>query len=548
MPDHPRFVTVLAVLLGLLLPAAARAQPSIRVVARSGDSAPGLPGLSFAAFGEAVMNESGAVLFRATLQGPGVGDGNDYALFRADPSSGPVLVLREGQSAPGLPGGLVWLGSFRSFLLNDAGHVVVDAYLDGTPIGSSNDQAIYADLGTGLELVLREGDPLPALGAGFVVANPRAPRLADTGEVVLKTSVGGASAGAQAVVRGDPSGVEVVAVSGGQPPGFEPGAEFGQFSNPSVSPSGRLAFLAAVSPGLLGIFGEPFGALDLLVRSDSDTPGFPGQPFYPVSITTDAVRVDGAGRIAFRANSFLPPGQGTLQGIWAQRSGGIDPIVVEGDPVPGLAGTTFAGDSAYPLFAADGTVAAVGTTFGPAPDFVPDTVLWRDAGGGAEIALQVGDLAFAGQIFPTPTFAFFAAPLRAALTDAGALVVWSHLTGNAVSDIVSPTSLWWIDAAGARQRLIRAGEEIPVAPGESRTVEILPAPTGLDDTGADQTGTSSGGMSAVAELGVAAVAELDDGSTVLLVVPEPGALALGGTALGALVGIRARRSGVRPRR
>jgi hypothetical protein len=148
---------------------------SVVQVAREGDPAPGTPeGVLYRGlpFGEPVLNDAGQVAFAASLEGNGVTEANDYAIFSGQ-FSAPSLVARAGSPAPGTPAGVTYasriFGEYSFGLiteLNVAGQMAFLAPLAGPGVTEATDAGLFFyDPVLGTRLVVREGD-LFDLGGG----------------------------------------------------------------------------------------------------------------------------------------------------------------------------------------------------------------------------------------------------------------------------------------------------------------------------------------------------------------------------------------------
>ena len=151
------------------------------LIARSGDGAPSLPGVSFAGFGTPQINNAGQTSFFANLTGTGVDTTNNSSLWRDS-----TLIARTGNQAPGLPSG-VTLSSLGSMQLNDAGQLVYVATLGGTADGTNN-QALYRNS----TLIARKGNQAPGLAAGITFGAVTLPVLNNTGQVAFFGNLAGA--------------------------------------------------------------------------------------------------------------------------------------------------------------------------------------------------------------------------------------------------------------------------------------------------------------------------------------------------------------------
>jgi len=128
------------------------------LVARTGDAAPGAAGLHFARLDDPVVSGF-RIGFKAALAGQGANASNDDSVWVAQTGNQPSLTMlaREGQPAPGAPGAV--FASFETpapFFTP-----VFVATLAGPGVDDSNDRGIWSllsSLQTQPTLILREGD------------------------------------------------------------------------------------------------------------------------------------------------------------------------------------------------------------------------------------------------------------------------------------------------------------------------------------------------------------------------------------------------------
>jgi len=151
-----------------------------REVVREGESVPGGDGL-FAHFSTPILNDTGHVLFSATLSGTSGGADNDTGIYLStvlDSVSDPTQVARMGASAPDDNG---VFSSFKSLSLNESGLSVFEATLSSTADGSFDDAGIYLGGPNGLTQIARKGQPVPGGNGVFAEFSP--PRLNDAGQI-----------------------------------------------------------------------------------------------------------------------------------------------------------------------------------------------------------------------------------------------------------------------------------------------------------------------------------------------------------------------------
>lgn len=153
-----------------------------RVIAQSGQPAPGIPGAFFQSvpgwglgFGgngvdyeHELIGQDGAVAFVATCST----NENNFGLWLA-PNSGatPILIMHTGQQAPGTPPGVVFtnffegLPPFGNVFMNGRDEIVFLSMLTGPGVGSTNNVGIWqAEPDGTVNLVARSGDTIDVGG------------------------------------------------------------------------------------------------------------------------------------------------------------------------------------------------------------------------------------------------------------------------------------------------------------------------------------------------------------------------------------------------
>ncbi len=129
--------------------------PSIaRIVAKVGDPIPDLLGATFARMNDFALLENGVVVFTAEIAG-GDFDGKNGLWRAVEGVLEPELLLFEGMEPFELPG--LTIRSIEQVHANDAGVMVIRAFLDGPSVNPGNDLAVFV-WEDGIEaLVLRTG-------------------------------------------------------------------------------------------------------------------------------------------------------------------------------------------------------------------------------------------------------------------------------------------------------------------------------------------------------------------------------------------------------
>jgi hypothetical protein len=149
-------------------------QPTLQLVARKGDQAPGQPaGVVLNGIGVPIANGN-TVGFRTSVTGTGVTTANDSAIFTWSATTGLTTVAREGDAAPGAGGALFGqlgtsspLGFGQLFSIGPNGQAAFYAPLTGSGVTTTNDTGIWAQTSFGVQLVIRKGDQVdldPGLG------------------------------------------------------------------------------------------------------------------------------------------------------------------------------------------------------------------------------------------------------------------------------------------------------------------------------------------------------------------------------------------------
>lgn len=109
---------------------------------------------------EPALAFDGTVTFWGRQFGDLITEENDAGLFRTS-GSGLIEVVREGDTAPGTSA--QFSGITPRFAHNDHGQIALAAYISGSGVNPDNNSGVWLDRGGGLELVVREGDTAPGV-------------------------------------------------------------------------------------------------------------------------------------------------------------------------------------------------------------------------------------------------------------------------------------------------------------------------------------------------------------------------------------------------
>ena len=192
----------------LYLVAQAGATPTL--VALPGDPAPGMGSdIKFGDLGRSLI-EDGQVTFSATLEGPGIDESNDESLWYGSTSRGDqILLVREGDPAPGAAPGVVF-GRFFSMKLLDDGRVAFMTELAGSRA------LYYSEPSTGTTtLIVKEGDAVSDVpGASLRFLQPQISRSGVFAALASMEGPGIDFENDQVVLQGDDLDVRVLAREG----------------------------------------------------------------------------------------------------------------------------------------------------------------------------------------------------------------------------------------------------------------------------------------------------------------------------------------------
>ena len=220
---------------------------ALTVHRRAGTQADGAPaGMNYDVFGIPQLNESGTLAFNALLTGTAPGAQANEAIFYGQPNA-LAPVARSGNDAHGMGGGLKYdLLDMPS--LNQSGKLLYRASITGPGVGFENNAGLWAGPASAPKPIMRDGGPAPDAGPGatFTSPVPHAYFLSDSGRVTFMAGVDTPTADpVNAIWAGDEdAGFDLVARIGDPAPGTP--YRFSSLGSLTISPTGEVAFNASL--------------------------------------------------------------------------------------------------------------------------------------------------------------------------------------------------------------------------------------------------------------------------------------------------------------
>jgi len=254
------------------------------------------------------MARSGNVLLNANFIPPGGTSFNNQGFFR-DTGGGLRVVAKTGRPAPGFPAGTVFgnglhvgLSPFGRWSHDDIGRIAFNAKAMGPTFDATSDEGIWHEKVSGLELIVREGWPVPgAPGAVFRSGEFGSRTFGDNDLLgVLINSAGGMIFGAHMAIDDGFAGTGLFTTRSGSPelvlranafdegppgdqaPGFPAGQTLGRFRHGTINDNGAITFAALVklAPGssraTAGLWVEDDGVFVLVGHPTDPAPLLPG--------------------------------------------------------------------------------------------------------------------------------------------------------------------------------------------------------------------------------------------------------------------------------
>ncbi|MBL9119196.1 MAG: hypothetical protein JNL80_04690 [Phycisphaerae bacterium] len=472
-PIRHRAPLSLAVLIATA-PFAAGDVYDFRVVAESGDPAPGSIGGSFTSFSGVSINASGQIAFRADSTGAIAESGYWKTAF-----NNPQLIqLIVGQDYPVPNSGGQHFGEFWSSFytphLNDAGNVGFSA-----PVGDDVvNTGIFRMVNGSIETIALPGDPAPGAGPGVTfTALLNLIAFNDDNLIATRAHLAGRGVNASndsALYLTWFGGFQLVAREGGGAPGL-PGTTFGsiEVTMPLLGNNGQIAFDVSLN-GADAAFSSRWrgwpGSLTCLVKDGDPTPE--GGVFSNASPSFWTMSLSETGA-AFRSSIETPAG--LTPALW-HASGGpgnvVTPLAVVGDLGPlgfydvlgwEVPNTAIDGASVFSArFAAFGL-----------PDATDSAILRGTPGGATEVLLREGNPAYGfGAGVVIDDVVEFSDSTTFGTTDSGWTLIRARVRGLGINDS-NNLGLWTVDPDGEIHYIIKTGTLLSLDGQPARLVESI---------------------------------------------------------------------------
>lgn len=484
------------------------------------------------------------------------------------------LVAQTGDVAPGSIGGhFTWLGWPT---LNASGQVAFAAGSDGLIAETGMWRSVFSNP-QACELIIGQDYPVPGSPpeVRFGAFDPayHHPLLNDDGNVGFSarlTTLADPGTGLFRMVNGS---IERVAVQGDVAPGSGGTLTYQSVSNlPAFNESDALAFAATLKgPGVTfdndnAFFAHWFGGVQMFVREGTAVPDMPGSTFSfgpsifptlestgaisfaagikgasprpwslwrgwpaaiaPLAIAGDATPVGGqlAGGNLFNDFWHVSPGVGnytfvsdvllpiaTLEGAWGVSDGELDDYAVQDHPGP--LGSYATIQPFAPHVAADGT-SVYWASFHGGSELTDSAIIRQPLGGVATVMVREGDAAegFApGVVFDEMAGWWMLPP---SINDAHQIMLNSFARGPGIG-LNNDRGLWVIDPNGTLLNLLREGQFLSLKGETPRQVQDWVVTSGISEHGGRRPGINARGD-------VAILIMFTDGSDAVVVAQRPG--------------------------
>lgn len=450
------------------------------------------------------------------------------------------VVAKSGDIAPGLTTGARF-ESFPSVFLDDDGNVTIVASLD-QPTGGRFREGIWSEsFADDLEIIAVEGQALPDLGSEASYYKFGEVHINKRGTIAYTAQLRNGIPGSTGLWVRDDNGLHLIAASGSPAPGLPDGAVFAAFELSNNSPafamnsSGDFSLLVAATDIGVGLWtGNVSSGLSLLVHEGQSMPGFPEsdvlEMFSFAGIYGTILHIDAKGTTYFHGytESIPNPTATGPNGLWAATKDGLEIVLREGDVLPGADNSVVTGlftdgfgseSGILPILARtsnerlshsslllieDEKITSVLSIRDPAPggdgllvsdffgasqvndahqiifrgEYGNTTAIWSDYRSDS-LELVVQELGPAPDVEEGVVFSdsgtSLTSPFRTQVINKnGQIAFWGRLeTGVAGVTADNDYGIWASDASGVLRLIVREGQVIEIADGDARTVQAI---------------------------------------------------------------------------
>lgn len=408
------------------------ASGSLDFIAGIGDPLPNLPSLTIGHFNQFGFNETGNMVLRTSLEGPGVSGNTNFATY-LQTSTGLHSMWRRGDPAPGLSNSN--LGALSYIVLNNSDQVAFRCNVTNT--SSFDSDSIWRGEVGQLDLLAKAGT-FPGSNSATQF---REPVLNDEGTVAISVPGTGIWAGL-------PGSIQPIALGTDVAPGTPGGQTFGSLLDPVINSFGHIAFFSSLDGGGSGIWSNRSGTLSLIARSGEQAPSMADgvqflQPTAPVLNDADYVLFHGTLVTAADITAAND------SGLWSDTSGSMELVVREGNDAPGTTSGVLFGqfDTNSYVLNGDGQIAFLGRLTGTDVTTANDVGIWAtDSSGEIQLIAREGNQLEVnpGDVRTIKELMFFSGTGNAdsrpsGFNDSGQLAYWVRFTDNSEGLFVSYT-------------------------------------------------------------------------------------------------------------
>ena len=354
----PNRCSVFVVLLAAVVAWPTRAAV-IRRVAGPGDTVPGVSGATFQTADHPEFDRQGNIRFLGRISSPEITWANSEGFWRQNAADGRIELLTR-ITAP-LPGGVdgETIKSWAAF-----GNGLALVTLTGPTVDANRDLALVDLRSETASTLVREAQPVPGMKPGTRFESMIELGQSDSTEsnVVFSAQLVGPGITVEndsGLWAHNSKGLRQVVREGDLPPGGS--SPFYEFTAKNVDSLGRAAFIGhfyGVDPKARlfenGLYAERHGEIEELLRTSAQAPGLASS----IQINRiDYPRMNAGGHLTVHVElSGAGVNADNDQAVFVDRGNGVELLLREGEPVPGLPDLIWNGSEGYSGTRADALV------------------------------------------------------------------------------------------------------------------------------------------------------------------------------------------------